>query len=256
MTHTGLKTKRFAAAYAAGLLLLANGPSQAQVFSEGFANVAGLSAQGWAFVNNSFVAPVPPTLWDQGNVLTTGIPSHMGGPDDYVAVDFDSVDPPSQSNPNSCISNYLMLPVRTYNNGDVINFWSRKAASSSFPDRMQVRFSPNGASTNVGGTVAGNGTGGIGDFTTLLLEINPMQVGIGNPGAYPEVWTNYNIVMSGLGGPTSGRLAFRYFVVDISVNADVIAVDTLTITPIPEPASLTLMGIAALGLTRWIRKRR
>ena len=64
--------------------------------------------------------------------------------------------------------------------------------------------STNGASTNVGSTATS-----VGDFTTLLLNINPNYTTNG----YPNVWTQFTVTLSGLppAGAT-GRLAFRYFV--------------------------------------------
>ena len=58
-----------------------------------------------------------------------------------------------------------------------------------FPDRLQVRMSTNGASTNVGSTATG-----VGDFTTLLLDINPNYT----TNCYPNVWTQFTVTLSGL----------------------------------------------------------
>src|SRR2546428_3306592 len=48
------------------------------------------------------------------------------------------------------------------------SFYTRTVDMPSFPDRLQVRMSTNGASSNVGTTATD-----VGDFTTLLLDINP-----------------------------------------------------------------------------------
>ena len=82
-----------------------------------------------------------------------------------------------------------------------------------------MRLSTNGASANVGGTAAS-----VGDFTTLLLTVNPAL-----NGGYPDSWTLFTATISGLGGPVSGRFAFRYNVADTSVNADYIGIDTLSV---------------------------
>jgi hypothetical protein len=65
--------------------------------------------------------------------------------------------------------------------------------------------STNGASTNVG-SVAED----LGDFTTLLLDINPSLTLVG----YPTAWKQYAIKISGLTAPVNGRIAFRYYVAD------------------------------------------
>ena len=80
--------------------------------------------------------------------------------------------------------------------------------------------STNGASTNVGSTATS-----VGDFTTLLLNINPNYTTNG----YPNVWTQFTVTLSGLppAGAT-GRLAFRYFVENAGfsgANSDYIGID-------------------------------
>lgn len=238
------------------IAVIAIGPAptvRAQPLFEGFEDVPGLASNGWVFVNNS-IAPDPAFPWSQGDASPpAGLWSAQAGtPNSYAIATFEST---TLFAPNGVISNYLIMPTRVLNNGDVINFWSRKTSESSFPDRMQVRFSPNGSSTNTGGTVNPDGSGGIGDFTTLLLDINPDYLPDG-AGGYPEVWTNYNIVVSGLSGPTSGRLAFRYFIINTEVNSDAVGIDTLTITPVPEPGSLALLGLGGLAILRKARRQR
>ena len=61
-----------------------------------------------------------------------------------------------------------------------MTFWTRTTTANPFPDRLQVRMSTAGASSNVGTTATD-----VGDFTTLLLDINPTYT----VGGYPEVWT-------------------------------------------------------------------
>jgi Secretion system C-terminal sorting domain len=125
---------------------------------------------------------------------------------------------------NNTISNWLITPTVAIKNGDVFSFWSRTVAGPLFPDRLEVRLSTNGASTNVGATNTS-----VGDFTTLLLTINPTLTTTG----YPSVWTQYTITVSGLGAPTTGRMAFRYFVTGggpAGANSDNVGVDNVTFT--------------------------
>jgi hypothetical protein len=86
----------------------------------------------------------------------------------------------------------------------------------------------------------------VGDFTTLLTSVlSP----------YPEVWTKYSLVVSGLGGPTSSRLAFRYVVTDTSQNGDFIGIDTVGLN-LPEPGTFVLMGSGiALLVAKRLRAR-
>ncbi len=73
------------------------------------------------------------------------------------------------------------------------------------PDRLQVRYSTNGASTNVG-TLATD----VGDFTNLALDINPTLA----VGGYPETWTQFTLTAADITAAGTGRIAFRYFVTD------------------------------------------
>lgn len=97
--------------------------------------------------------------------------------------------------------------------------------------------------TNVGATNAS-----IGDFTTLLLTINPTLTTTG----YPAVWTEYTITVSGLAAPTpAGRFAFRYWVTNggpLGANSDYIGIDNVTFTSVGGPAQGTWTGPAG---TMW-----
>jgi hypothetical protein len=166
---------------------------------------------GWVQQNNS----VPGTTqWFGGNTATFAPHGGAG----YIAANFNN------TTGTNDISNWLLTPNLTMKNGDVFSFWTRTVTSPAFPDRLQVRLSGNGASTNVG-----TGAAGVGDFTTLLLDINPTLTTAG----YPTAWTQYNVTISGLAGPTSGRLAFRYFVTGAGPsgnNSDYIGIDDVVYT--------------------------
>jgi hypothetical protein len=230
---TRVRTARLALAVLAGVVLCgAAAPAQASVLlSENFDNIGTLSGSGWAMINNSNPAGLP---WVQGNTGVFG--SQGGAPDSYIASSFNA------SNGVGNISNWLLTPEMTLGNGDTLSFYTRSEAF--LPDRLEVRFSANGASTNVGGTDSS-----VGDFSSLLLSINPAL----GAGGYPSGWTLYTITLSGLSGPTSGRFGFRYFVTDAVNNGDFIGIDTVNVNSVPEPATITLVG---LGLAGVIARRR
>jgi Secretion system C-terminal sorting domain/Cleaved Adhesin Domain len=189
------------------------------LFSEGF-EAAGLPA-GWFMQNNS--TPIGTvTDWVFGSSVLS--PAQNGSPNSYALGNFNNVAG------NNTISNWLLTPNVSIKNGDRLSFWTRTVASPAFPDRMEVRMSTNGASTNVGGTNAS-----VGDFTNLLLTINPSLTTSG----YPSSWTQYTVTVSGLGGPASGRFAFRYFVTNggpAGANSDNIGVDNVVFTSTGGPA--------------------
>jgi hypothetical protein len=217
---------------AAGLLLAGSlGSACAQSFTENFDDITLLAGNGWVIQNNS--TPVGALGWFQGTA-TNATPSPgpfdawNGAPNAYIAANFNS------TGSTGTISNWLVAPNRTLRNGDAFQFYTRKptigAGQTDYPDRLEVRLSTNGASTNVG-----TGATAVGDFTTLLLSINPTLV----TNVYPQVWTQFTITISGLPAPTSGRMAFRYFVTgagSLGTNSDYIGIDNTVYTPYVCPA--------------------
>ncbi len=146
----------------------------------------------------------------------------------------------NSSTGSNAIDSYFMSPVRTFNNGDTISFFTRTVPTVSFPDRLRLAFSTSGASTsNL-------------DFATTLTTVNPGLTLAG----YPTAWTQFSVVLSGLGGPTSGRFAFNYNPINAGpagANSDFIGIDSVayTVVAIPEPTSaLALVGLCVGGLFR------
>ncbi len=179
---------------------------------EGFDAIMTLPGAGWHQQNLS--SPIGTTAWFQGNPIV--FPAHTGEPDSYIGANFNN------AAGAGTISNWLITPVVTLQDGAQLSFYTRTVTVGKFPDRLQVRMSTAGASTNVGTTATD-----VGDFTTLLLEINPTQV----LGVYPNVWTQFTGTVTGVSGPMQGRLALRYFVTDagpIGVHSDYIGIDTVT----------------------------
>lgn len=216
----------------------------AQTFTENFDDMTQLEANGWVRQNNS--SPLGPNGWYQG-IPTSASPdpgpfnAYNGANNAYAAANFAST-----TGGTGTISNWLAMPNKTFRNGDVLTFYTRKPTISvgqtDFPDRLELRMSTNGASTNVGSTATG-----VGDFTTLLLSINPTLVA----NVYPQTWTMYTVTVSGLPAPTSGRMAFRYFVTNggpSGSNSDYIGLDNVVYTPYTCPSlSLSPAGPALVG---------
>lgn len=209
------------------------------ILTEGF-NGAGTPA-GWVIVNNS--TPGGTTSWFKGNPAI--FPAQAGAANSYIAANF--LNAPSVPGVANNISDWLILPTMTLGNGYNFTFYTR--SNGDLPDRLQVRLSTNGSSTNVGTT-----TTSVGDFTTLLLDINPTL----SPGGYPMAWVPYSFDLSGLSGLVSGRFAFRYFVTDNDSNADYIGIDSVVVTAIPEPETTLMLalGAAMMGLALRRRSRR
>ncbi len=140
------------------------------------------------------------------------------------------------------INNFMMSPLRTFNNGDTISFFTRTVTAPAFPDRLLLKLSLAGASTTSS------------NFSTTLVTVNG---GLTTSG-FPNVYTQFTATITGLGSPTSGRFAFNYNVTGggpSGNNSDFIGIDDVVYTSnaVPEPASFAVLGLGALAL---IRRRR
>lgn len=189
---------------------------------ENFDNITTLPAAGWQTTNQS--APLGSTVWFQGGAGTT-FAGYNGGQTSYIGANFNA------TTGSGTISNWLITPVLSLQNGDVVTFWTRKTTypaapspSNTFPDRLEVRLSTNGGFTANPST----GISDLGDFTTLILSINPDLALTG----YPGVWTQYTYTVSGLTGVTDSKLAFRYWVTNggpTGANSDFIGIDAFSV---------------------------
>src|SRR5262245_52548892 len=113
------------------------GQAQAQI-NQSFDDVTTLPANGWFAQNNS---PAGGTSnWFQG-ILTTFGPQASAG---YLAANYHNT---AGSN---TISNWMCTPQLVLENGKQLTFWTRTVDAPQYPDRLQVRQSTAGASTNVG----------------------------------------------------------------------------------------------------------
>ena len=178
-------------------------------FSQGFDDVTILP--GWYSQNNS--APLGSLSWYQG--VDSVFPAQSGAPTAYIAANYNS------TSGTGTISNWLLTPQLALANGATFSFWTRTTAGSGYPDRLQVRLSTAGSSTNVGTTESS-----VGDFTTLLLDVNPTLT----VGGFPEAWTQYVITLSGIPIGSTGKFAFRYYVTNggpTGSNSNYIGVDTV-----------------------------
>jgi hypothetical protein len=201
-------------------------PSCTPSLDEGFDNITILP--GWVMINHS--EPLGVADWFQGT--DTVFPAFDGPPTAYIAANF------NDTSGVGTISNWLLTAQVRLESGSTLTFYTRTPEMSTFPDRLQVRMSTNGASTNVG-----TGAFDVGDFTNLLLDINPTYM----MGGYPETWTQFTVNVNGTPPGTLGRLAFRYFVENggpngtrsnyIGIDRAVYRVPCTTPTPTPTPTA-------------------
>jgi hypothetical protein len=183
----------------------------ANLLEEGFDDITTLAGAGWTSVNASDV--IGTTDWAQGS--TTVFDSQTGAADSYMSGNYNNT-------AGSIINNWMITPVLNLENGDEITFWTRTGTGSNWPDRLELRLSPDGTAT------APASPTDVGSYTELLLEVNPALT----TGGYPEVWTEFTAVVSGLTGAVNTSVAFRYFVTDAGptgTNSNYIGIDTLSI---------------------------
>jgi hypothetical protein len=204
-------------------------------WSEEFDTVQNAVDRGWVIVNNS--RPAGAESWIQGifgvtvgKTATTingyGAFSSMYSGTDYTICTY-----------NACIGNgtisaWLFAPETLMKNGDQIEFYTRTLKNpADFADRLQVRLNPLDAGVEIGDaalTNAGTATA-VGNYRTLLLDINPNQV-LSGTGSYPGSWTKYTVTISGLPAPLKRRFAFRYFVTNggtTAPNSEGVAIDAV-----------------------------
>jgi hypothetical protein len=216
------------------LLLIPIAGFSQNVTSFGFSGTtAEMFAAGWQQTNQSaplgqatwsvasFTAPLAAPIFGSGNVNTVPV-GQAGGNNSFAIINFNS------TTGAGTISNWLISPNVTVQNGDVVTFYSRKGtdgttAGADFPDRLELRMSS--AAT----TVLPVGASDVGSFTTLGVTINPTLV---SGFVYPQTWTQYTYTVSGLAAPVAVKFGFRYFVTNggpSGSNSDIIGIDTFSV---------------------------
>lgn len=196
------------------------------LLSEGFDDITTLT--NWVQLNES--VPVGTIGWFQGNPDVFG--ALEGAPNSYIAANFNN------TAGAGTIANWLMTPELSFGPGADLSFFTR-AGTQDFPDRLEVRLSTAGASSDPS------------SFGTLLVAINPDLL----PATYPEEWTQFTASIPAGG---SGRIGFFYTVSDAGPfgnNSNFIGIDSVTVTAVPEPGTWLLMGLGIAGLAGWARRR-
>ena len=218
-------------------------------YNYGFSGTtADMTAAGWVRTNQS-TSPST-TLWTVASyaavtvsatqtalpfstqAYTTGqscpAPSgQAGGTNSFALVNYTSTS--STATSGATISNWLISPIITVQNGDVITFYSRickysATNAASYADNLQLRMSTNGGFT----TDPTTGPADTGDYSEVLVEINPNF----NLTSYPATWTQYSYTVTGLDTPTECKFAFRYYVTNGGLNgsnSDIIGIDTFSV---------------------------
>ncbi|MFN0133919.1 MAG: choice-of-anchor J domain-containing protein [Phycisphaerales bacterium] len=207
------------------------GTSMAQSFMESFDTTTGTPTgpipANWTSVNNSPGGPGTNPNW-QVRVDANPFGANSGA--GYAFANFNS------STGSNSISNYLISPLVTFNNGDEIKFWTRTVNTPFFPDRLELVYNTDGTTNPA-------------SFTNSLVTVNGALTTAG----YPTSWTLFSATISGLSGPTAGRFAFWYNPPNggpSGANSDYVGIDDVMYTSVPAPASLALLGLGGLVAAR------
>ncbi|WP_137939094.1 choice-of-anchor J domain-containing protein [Chitinivorax sp. B] len=213
------------------------GTASATPLIEGFDNITSLPGAGWSFINNSTDAG---STWFQGNEGIFG--AKDGAANSYIAANLTST-----NSMLGTISNWLLSPTLSLRGGETLSFLTRTEAGSLNADRLEIRLSKNGNTSQVG-----NATDSLGDFSLLLSSVNPNLV----PDGFPTDWQMFSVVIPDLKGLTDARLGFRYWVTDTGINGsngNYIGLDNVSV--VPTPSSLACLGLGLFGLMASVRRR-
>lgn len=212
------------------LLLVGFGSNAQSLLQENFDALGSPIAlpTGWEMTNQS--SPIGTGSWFAGN--TASFTSYNGPDNGYIGVNYQS------GSGVSTLSNWLMTPPVTVQNGDEVSFYTRVPNGSSWADRLELRQSVLGS-----GSTAPVGATGVGSYSTLCLTVNPNLIA----SEYPSTWTKYTYVVTGLTGQVSCRFALRYYVTfggPDGQNSNYIGVDAFQVKrPIANDVALLSSNI-------------
>lgn len=222
------------------LLLTASATNAQTILGQHFDNIAGDLANGWIATNKS--NPLGTQQWQQGT-LVIGAIALTGDSTSYAENSFQATDAAG----SGTISDWFISPAVTLQDGDSISLWTISYNSNTYPDRLEVRISPNG------GSDVGADENSVGDFSNLVFVINadlnvddyPSVTGLG------DTWTRFGGEVAGLGAPTSCRVAMRYWVTDgggTGANSSSIGVDELDVFSGTSSIGISEHALANVGM--------
>jgi len=189
-------------------------PASDNSFVEQFDTLSAALNQGWFIKNRS--VPIGTGIWAQG----PGNSAYSSQSTNDGCIFSDASCCHDANAFNGVISNWVISPLVDMQNGDRIIFYT-KTTDGTWGDRLQVRLNIKNTGTECGR--ADNP----GDFTNLILDINPQNAsndstniyGIPDPiyiydpnNSFPTDWTRFEATIKDLSGPTLGRIAFRHYV--------------------------------------------
>lgn len=168
-----------------------------------------------------------PTTWDIVNA------SSPVGTTDFQWVDsfggiIGSYYSSSDNSQGSKISNWIISPPVNIINGDLIKFWVYGYTQTQYVDRLEVRIAVKN-DNNSFVLPKKNNPDDIGDFSTVVLDINPEE----KRNVFPTYWEEMTIKLEGFSEEkTNVRIAFRHLISDSYTNGNGIFIDNLRLLSI------------------------
>jgi hypothetical protein len=187
-------------------------------YTEDFEDFSTLTTKGWLIGEYSQVDTIGTTAWSAGafGAAGKGDSTWYGfsayGDYSYPGAYAYSYDPAVDS--NLSVSSWMLTPILTVKDSDRVSFYTRGDTTGTYTNRMQVLLNKTASS------YIGHDLNSVGDFTTVLMDINPTQA----PGGYPTTWKKYEYIFTGITDKMDIRIAFRHYVIH-PTNARGIGID-------------------------------
>jgi hypothetical protein len=200
------------------LVSLPPAPPITTSYTEDFEDYYAVTTKGWMFGEYSQADTTGTTAWSTGSygAIGKGDSTWYGftpyGDYSYPGAYAYSYDPAMYS--SLSISSWMLTPILTVKDSDRVSFYTRGDTTGIYTNRMEVRLNKTGSSN------VGHELNSVGDFTTVLMDINPTQA----PGGYPTTWKKYEYIFTGINGKMDIRIGFRHYVMH-PVNARGIGID-------------------------------
>lgn len=189
------------------------------LLQEDFSNVTALAGAGWV-LNNASPSVGSAADWFQG--VPVAMTAHAGATDSYISASYNNASA-------GAISNWLVTPTFSVANAGTVSFWANAEEFPGFSDQIAYGMST-GASTP-------------GAFT-----LNPVFT-VGTNG-----WTRYELNFAGMGTGAIARFGIQY--VGSYDTSNVVGIDSLLVTTVPEPGTVLMLGAGLIGLLAARRRTR
>lgn len=198
-------------------LAAASVAAQAQVLLvQGFEDPA-VIASTWQITNNSTPAGNSPG-WQLGS--SSIFSAQAGTAGSFMSANFEA------AGAGGTLNALLLSPVFSTATAVLIEFYARSEDASCCSDSIRYGWS--------------NATG------SVLTLSAPTVVGTAD-------WVKYSFQIAAQGTGTTARFAVNY--VGSADTANYVGIDSVTVTAVPEPSSVLMLGAGLAGLAAWTRRR-